>query len=213
MKNILLAPSVLSADFTHLAFSMEKIESAGADWVHIDVMDGAFVPNISFGQPIVRALRSLTALPFDVHLMINEPEKHVCSFAEAGADYITFHWENVIHAHRLVEQIHDLGKKAGVSIVPSTPVSAVKELLPYVDLVLVMTVNPGFGGQKLIPLCLEKIPELVSFREKHGCAYLISVDGGINNFTAADAIKEGADVLVSGSSFFDGSLHWEQLRG
>ncbi len=209
MRKLLLAPSILSADFTDLASSVRLMESSGAAWVHIDVMDGSFVPNISFGQPIVKALRPITKLPFDVHLMINNPQLHVESFAKAGADYITFHWENVIHCHRLIEHIHSLGKKAGVSIVPSTPVSALEAVLPYVDLILVMSVNPGFGGQKLIPLCLDKIPALVKIREREGYSYLISVDGGVNGDNLERVVQTGVDVIVSGSAFFDGTLNWE----
>ncbi len=212
MKKPLLAPSILSADFTDLASSFKKMEEGGADWIHVDVMDGSFVPNISFGQGVVRALRPLTVLPFDVHLMINNPEQHVESFAEAGADSLTFHWENVIHCHRLIERIHALGKKAGISIVPSTPVRELEAVLPYVDIVLVMTVNPGFGGQKLIPLCLEKIKELVRLREKQGYAYVVSVDGGVNGSNVRTVAETGVDVIVSGSSFFDGTLQWESLK-
>lgn len=212
MKKPLLAPSILSADFTDLASSFKKMEKGGADWIHIDVMDGSFVPNISFGQVVVRALRPLSALPFDVHLMINNPEQHVESFAEAGADSLTFHWENVIHCHRLIERIHAMGKKAGISLVPSTPVSALEAVLPYVDIVLVMTVNPGFGGQKLIPLCLGKIKELVRLREKHGYAYAVSVDGGVNGRNVRTVAETGVDVIVSGSSFFDGTLQWESVK-
>ena len=212
MKKPLLAPSILSADFTDLASSFKKMEEGGADWIHVDVMDGSFVPNISFGQGVVRALRPLTVLPFDVHLMINNPEQHVESFAEAGADSLTFHWENVIHCHRLIERIHALGKKAGISIVPSTPVRELEAVLPYVDIVLVMTVNPGFGGQKLIPLCLEKIKELVRLREKHGYSYAVSVDGGVNGSNVRTVAETGVDVIVSGSAFFDGTLQWESLK-
>jgi len=212
MKKPLLAPSILSADFTDLASSFKKMEEGGADWIHVDVMDGSFVPNISFGQGVVRALRPLTVLPFDVHLMINNPEQHVESFAEAGADSLTFHWENVIHCHRLIERIHALGKKAGISIVPSTPVRELEAVLPYVDIVLVMTVNPGFGGQKLIPLCLEKIKELVRLREKQGYAYVVSVDGGVNGSNVRTVAETGVDVIVSGSAFFDGTLQWESLK-
>ncbi|MGI5174060.1 ribulose-phosphate 3-epimerase [Treponema sp. OMZ 840] len=210
MKKPLLAPSILSADFTDLASSFKKMEDGGAGWIHVDIMDGSFVPNISFGQPVVGALRSLTKLPFDVHLMINNPERHIESFAKAGADFLTFHWENVIHSHRLIEQIHALGKKAGVSIVPSTPVSALEALLPYTDLVLVMSVNPGFGGQQLIPLCLDKISALVRIREEKGYSYLVSVDGGVNGNNVEHVAQTGVDVIVSGSAFFDGTLQWEK---
>lgn len=209
MKDFLLAPSLLSADLTQLKSAVDLIESQGGSWVHIDVMDGAFVPNISYGQPVVESLRKITKLPFDVHLMINNPENHIETFAKAGADYITFHYENVIHHHRLIQQIKEQGKKAGISIVPSTPVDALKEILPFVDLVLVMTVNPGFGGQTLIPECLAKIEQLVALRNEKSYTYQISVDGGINSKTLPMAVEAGADVVVSGSSFFSGQLKWE----
>ncbi len=204
----ILAPSLLSADFTNLKASIEKINALEDAFVHIDVMDGSFVPQITFGQLVVNALRPLTKKLFDVHLMIHNPERHFESFAKAGADYITFHLENTIHQHRMIQQIHDLGKKAGISIVPSTPVSALEEILPYVDLVLVMTVNPGFGGQSLIPECLNKITKLKNTRQERGFGYILSVDGGINNETLPSVIEAGADVIVSGSSFFSGSLQW-----
>lgn len=209
MKDFLLAPSLLSADLTQLKSAVDLIESQGGSWIHIDVMDGAFVPNISYGQPVVESLRKITKLPFDVHLMINNPENHIETFAKAGADYITFHYENVIHHHRLIQQIKEQGKKAGISIVPSTPVDALKEILPFVDLVLVMTVNPGFGGQTLIPECLAKIEQLVALRNEKSYTYQISVDGGINSKTLPMAVEAGADVVVSGSSFFSGQLKWE----
>lgn len=208
MKNTMLAPSLLSADLADLKNALKLIENNGGTVVHIDVMDGRFVPQISYGQPVVQCLRPLTSLPFDVHLMVEHPEEQVESFAKAGADWITFHHEACVHSHRLIQRIHDLGKKAGISIVPSTPVSAISELLEYVDLVLVMTVNPGFGGQKLIPSCVRKICELVQIRDKLNLDFMISVDGGVNSKTLADVLDAKVDVIVSGSAFFTGELKW-----
>ena len=208
MKNRILAPSLLSADLADLKGALKTIETNGGKVVHIDVMDGRFVPQISYGQPVVQSLRPYSDLPFDVHLMVEHPEQQVESFAAAGADWITFHHEACVHSHRLVQRIHDLGKKAGISIVPSTPVSALEEILGYVDLVLVMTVNPGFGGQKLIPSCVKKISELVRIREEEGLDFLVSVDGGVNAETLSSVIDAGADVIVSGSAFFTGKLKW-----
>ena len=206
----MLAPSLLSADLADLKNAVKIIENNGGTVVHIDVMDGRFVPQISYGQPVVQSLRPYTKLPFDVHLMVEHPEEQVESFAKAGADWITFHHEACVHSHRLVQRIHDLGKKAGISIVPSTPVSAIKEMLEYVDLVLVMTVNPGFGGQKLIPSCVKKITELVELRKQLGLDFMISVDGGVNAETIGSVADSGADVIVSGSAFFSGKLNWER---
>lgn len=204
----MLAPSLLSADLADLKGALKTIETNGGKVVHIDVMDGCFVPQISYGQPVVQSLRPYSDLPFDVHLMVEHPEQQVESFAAAGANWITFHHEACVHSHRLVQRIHDLGKKAGISIVPSTPVSALEEILGYVDLVLVMTVNPGFGGQKLIPSCVKKISELVRIREEEGFDFLVSVDGGVNAETLSSVIDAGADVIVSGSAFFTGKLKW-----
>lgn len=205
----MLAPSLLSADLADLKNALKSIESNGGSVVHVDVMDGRFVPQISYGQPVVKSLRPYSDLPFDVHLMVEHPEDQVESFAEAGADWITFHYEACVHSHRLVQKIHSLGKKAGISIVPSTPVSALGEMLEYVDVVLVMTVNPGFGGQELIPSCVRKISELVEIRKKLGLNFKISVDGGVNAETLRSVVDAGADVVVSGSAFFSGKLKWE----
>ncbi|GAB4224458.1 MAG: ribulose-phosphate 3-epimerase [Spirochaetales bacterium] len=181
---------------------IRKIERCGGDWVHVDVMDGCFVPNLTFGPKMVEDIRKYSVLPFDVHLMTVNPDQLIRPFAEAGADSITFHLEAVIHAHRTIMQIKETGKKAGVSIVPSTPAFLLQELLGELDLVLVMTVNPGFGGQKLIPSCLEKVRHLHRVREEKGYSYLIAVDGGINRVTAPQAVEAGANVLVLGSAFF-----------
>ncbi|MCR4949094.1 MAG: ribulose-phosphate 3-epimerase [Treponema sp.] len=208
MKTPILDPSLLSADFSDLRSEMKKIENNAGSAVHIDVMDGNFVPEITYGEPVIRSVRKLTKLPFDVHLMVEKPENHIKSFADAGADWITFHYEATSHAHRVVQMIHELGKKAGVAICPGTPVSALSELLNSADIILVMTVNPGWGGQKIIPSCVEKVAALKKIREENGYGYLISVDGGVNNDTLSSVLDAGTDIVVSGSSFFNGTLKW-----
>lgn len=213
---VIVAPSVLSADFADVASGLGRIESAGAEWVHLDVMDGHFVPTISFGPAMVAAIRRRTSLPLDVHLMIDRPDRSFGEYVEAGADYVTFHIEAVVHAHRLVEAIRSAGARPGISIVPSTPVALIEELLPTVDLVLVMTVNPGFGGQAMIPATLRKVSQLHAWRAETRGAYRISVDGGINAETAPAARNAGADVLVSGSAFFtapEPATYLRELRG
>lgn len=209
MKTPILAPSLLSADFSDLEAAIKQIEDNKGSAVHIDVMDGQFVPEITYGQPVVRTIRKLTKMPFDVHLMVERPEQQIDSFVQAGADWITFHVEATAHSHRIIQMIHEKGCKAGIAICPGTPVSALSEILECVDLVLVMTVNPGWGGQKIIPACVNKIAELKKLREEKGYNYMISCDGGINQDTVNDVLSAGVDVVVSGSSFFTGKLDWK----
>ena len=206
---ITISPSLLSADFSNLRDAFKLCEEKNAQMIHIDVMDGHFVPPVSYGQPVITSIRKCSSLPFDVHLMIEKPELSVESFADAGADYITFHYEATNHSDLCINKIHNKRKKAGISICPSTPVSVLKEVLPLVDLVLVMSVNPGWGGQKFIPYTAEKITELVNYRKEKSLSYLISVDGGVNNKTLPLVLNAGADVIVSGSSFFKGELEWK----
>ena len=206
------APSILSADFSNVEAAVQRIHAAEADWIHLDVMDGHFVPNLTFGPKLVKDIRPYSSLPFDVHLMISEPEKYVEEFIEAGADYVTFHIEAAVHAHRVVQRIHAAGAKAGLSIVPSTPVSQLDSMLPFIDLILIMTVNPGFGGQELIPECLDKVRYLSRQAEAHGYEYLIEVDGGVNRRTVESVRAAGADVLVSGSAFFKADDPKEEVR-
>jgi len=200
-----IAPSILSADFGALADGVRLAERMGGDFVHIDVMDGCFVPPITFGAKAVSDLRPVSRLPFDVHLMICRPENHVESFCASGADYLTVHLEATTHLQKVLSEISVRGKRPGVAIVPSTPAESLVEVLPFASLVLVMTVNPGFGGQEMIPRCLKKVSALRKIRREEGLDFLIEVDGGINRSTAADALGAGADVLVAGSALFGAS--------
>ena len=208
MNKLTLAPSLLSADFSNLGAAISQIEKNKGGAVHIDVMDGQFVPEITYGQPVIRSIRSLTKLPFDVHLMVKNPEAQIESFIKSGADWITFHYEATAHAHRIIQQIHEAGKKAGVAICPATPVSVLSEILECADIILIMTVNPGWGGQTIIPSCVEKVSELKRIRQENNYKYLISVDGGVNSKTLESVVKAGTDIVVSGSSFFKGELTW-----
>ncbi len=206
-----IAPSILSADFARLGEEVQTIDKAGADWIHIDVMDGHFVPNITIGPDIVRALRPHSDLPFDVHLMISPVDPYLATFAQAGSDILTVHAESGAHLHRTVQQIKALGKKAGVALNPGTSPQAIQPLLGELDLVLVMTVNPGFGGQSFITSQIDKIKELRARIDASGRAIDLQVDGGINNSNAARAIAAGADVLVAGSATFADGNYGENI--
>ncbi len=197
-----IAPSILSADFSNLGQQIRMVEMAGADMIHCDVMDGQFVPNLTFGPMVVSAVNKITNMPLDVHLMINTPENIVESFRDAGADFITVHQEAVIHLDRLIHRIKSLGCKAGVSINPSTPVSSLDEVLEIADLILIMSVNPGFGGQKFIANSLRKIEYLSSKKIKQNLTYEIEIDGGITLDTIKQASDAGCEVFVAGSAIF-----------
>jgi ribulose-phosphate 3-epimerase len=212
MKRIIIASSILSADFAQLASGINTMEKAGVDWIHIDVMDGHFVPNITIGHMVVKALRKATNLFFDVHLMVTNPEKYWCDFQKAGANLITFHNEIQYDKKELIKSIKSSGVKVGISIKPKTPVSEIRDLLPYVDLVLVMTVEPGFGGQTFMSDMVPKIEELRKIIDKNTYNCIIEVDGGVNAQTARICIKAGANVLVSGNYIFASNNPREAVR-
>lgn len=207
-----IAPSILSADFGRLAEEVRSVEQAGADWIHVDVMDGRFVPNITIGPVVVRAVKQATSLPLDVHLMIVEPEKYLDAFAEAGADVLSVHVETCAHLHRTVQHIRGLGKKAGVVLNPHTPEESIRYVLDHIDLVLVMSVNPGFGGQAFIPAVLPKLRALRSMIDATGRDIALEVDGGVAPGTAEQVVEAGARVLVAGSAVFQQPDYSEAIR-
>ncbi len=198
-----LAPSILAADFARLGEHIQEAEAAGADWIHVDVMDGHFVPNITIGPLIVQALRPVTNRPLDIHLMIEQPERYLANFAKAGANLLNVHQETCPHLHRTIQQIKELGCKAGVTLNPATPLSTLEEILPDLDLILIMSVNPGFGGQSYIPGSTAKIARLRAMLEAIDSKAEIEVDGGVNTNTIAEIVGAGASVLVAGSAVFN----------
>lgn len=208
----IIAPSVLSANFLQLEQDIEMINNSEADWFHVDVMDGRFVPNISFGMSIIGAMKKKAKKPFDVHLMILEPEKYFEEFAKAGADYLSIHLEASPHLHRSLQVIKSLGMKTGVAINPHTPVSLLRDVINDVDLVCMMSVNPGFGGQKFIPHTMKKISELKNIITENGAGTLIEIDGGVTLENAADIVAQGADVLVAGNTVFSSANPTETIQ-
>ena len=199
---MIIAPSILSADFLNLGHDLKKVINAGADILHLDVMDGHFVPNLTFGYPIIKKLKQNFDIPLDAHLMITNPESYIPVLAEIGVDYISIHQETVYHLHRYIQMIKDYGIKAGIALNPATPISTVFPIIEHLDFVLIMSVNPGFGGQKFLPLALRKISDLKNKADQMNPDLLIEVDGGINNDNAEELKKAGADILVAGSYIF-----------
>jgi ribulose-phosphate 3-epimerase len=208
-----IAPSILSADFANLQRDIEMINRSHADWFHVDVMDGVFVPNISFGMPVVKAVHKHATKPLDVHLMIVDPDRYIKDFKACGAEILTVHYEACTHLHRTLQAIRNEGMKAGVAINPHTPVSALTDILCDVDLVLLMSVNPGFGGQSFIENTFTKLGQLKAMREERGLSFLIEIDGGVNETNAAKLIHAGADVLVAGNYVFAASNPEEVIAG
>ncbi|OPJ63556.1 ribulose-phosphate 3-epimerase [Clostridium oryzae] len=208
---IKISPSILSADFSKLGTQIKTLEDSGADLIHIDVMDGNFVPNLSFGFPIIKSIRTCSSLPFDVHLMIDEPSRYIDEFASSGADLITVHYETEKHLDRLIDHIKSCNVKAGIALNPATPVSCILPVLHKIDLVLIMSVNPGYGGQKFIPYTLEKVTELRNIKEKNNYTFSISIDGGVTIENCVDIAAAGVDIIVAGSSVFKNNAIKENL--
>ncbi|MEE8329782.1 MAG: ribulose-phosphate 3-epimerase [Thermodesulfovibrionia bacterium] len=207
-----IAPSILSADFSRLGEEIREAEKTGVDLIHIDVMDGHFVPNITIGSPVVKAIRKITGLTLDVHLMIEEPDRHIDAFVEAGSDIITVHIEASTHLNRSICYIKDSGVKAGVSLNPATPLGSLDFILSEADMVLLMSVNPGFGGQEFIPSVMDKIKMLKEMIQRKGCRAEIEVDGGVNVKNAGDVVKAGADIIVMGNAFFNSEDYADVVR-
>ena len=208
-----LAPSILSADFSKLGEQVSAIEKAGADLIHVDVMDGHFVPNISFGAPVMKSLAGKTQLPFDVHLMIDDPDRYAGDFVMEGTEYITVHQEACTHLHRSIQNIKSFGVKAGAALNPETPVSTLEYVMDDLDMVLVMSVNPGFGGQKFIPSALRKIKALADIRKERGLSFAIEVDGGVTEDNIAEITAAGADIIVAGSAVFRAPSIEKSVKG
>lgn len=208
----MISPSILSADFAHLAKDVEMLNRSEADWVHIDIMDGVFVPNISFGFPVLKYVAKLSEKPLDVHLMIVQPEKFIQEVKALGAYTMNVHFEACPHLHRVVQQIKEAGMKAGVTLNPATPVSMLTDIIGDLDLVMLMSVNPGFGGQKFIPHTLEKVKELRALIERTGSKALIEVDGGVNRETGKQLVEAGVDVLVAGNAVFKAEQPLEEIE-